>query len=104
MAQRKSAKASEFYSGRDSFGRGVELARRESDGQYFVRYQGYNGYGVGFGRWAKYNEPVSHPESVKNEYTGETVVFSTETRQSLVSWGFATLQASDTKGLRLPLE
>lgn len=103
MTVRKTAKASEFYYGTDSFGRGVELARRESDGTYFVRFQGFNGYGVSYGKWSVHNSPVEHPTTTRNQYTGEVISFDSETSQSLVSWGFSTLRAGSPKGIRLPL-
>lgn len=101
MAQRKTAKATEYYFGNDTFGRGVAMARRE-DGQYFVRFAGYGGRG--YGRWSKHNEPVSHPTETTNVYTGEVIQFSEETSKSLVNWGFQRLQSADPKGIRLPLE
>jgi hypothetical protein len=101
MATRKTAKATEYYFGNDTFGRGVALARRESDGQYFVRFcSGPRGYG----RWGKHNETVTHPTETTNIYTGEVIQFSEETSKSLVNWGFQRLQSADPKGIRLPLE
>lgn len=104
MTTTKTAKASEFYFGNDTFGRGVELARRESDGRYFVRFQGFNGYGVSYGKWLPHNSPVIHPTETVNKYSGEVITFSEETSMSLVSWGFNTLRAGNPKGLRLPKE
>lgn len=99
MTTRKTAIASEYYFGNDTFGRRVELARRATDGQFFVRF----GVGTGMSKWGKYNDPVKHTETIENAYTGEIVTLSAEESATLVEWGFKHLQAGSPEGLRLPL-
>jgi hypothetical protein len=99
MTARKTASASEFYFGNDTFGRQVELARRATDGQWFVRF----GNSRSMGRWVKHTNEVVHPTTVENVYTGEIITHSAETSASLVQWGFQTLRAASATSLRLPL-
>jgi hypothetical protein len=78
------AKASLFFSGRDTYGRTVDAAQRE-DGIWFSRYQCFNGYGVGMTKWRKDKDLSS---LIRDD--------------NRLDWGFQKLDAGNPKGLRLP--
>ena len=78
------AKASLFFTGRDTYGRTVDAALRE-DGVWFSRYQTYNGYGVGMTKWMK-----------------DKNLSSLVCEDGRLDWGFRKLDVGSPKGLRLP--
>lgn len=97
------AKAIEYFSGSDSFGRSVDVAKR-ADGQWFARWEEDKGcYGLSMCRWTEHDKPT-HPtrllacDNSPTEYTELSPVQSAK----LIDWGFKTLRSFDGKGLRLP--
>lgn len=75
------AKATEAFTGIDSYCRTIMVAIRE-DGKWFSRSWGYNGYGNGWLKWQVDRELPRIGEEIE--------------------WGFKKLRPTDPKGLRLP--
>lgn len=99
------AKAVAWYVGSDSYGRGVEKAKR-TDGEWFVRFYGWNGYGQGWSRWETCETPT-HPTRVLNacEYAGapEYVDIPAEDQLLRIDHGFTCLRLVNSQNnLRLP--
>lgn len=79
------AKALQVFTGNDSYGRYSEYAERE-DGVWFCREQGYNGYGVGLGRW----------------FRSPTQDLSKLIKGDVMDYGFKPLHRGTADRLRLP--
>lgn len=98
------AKAIRAYSGRDTYGRRIELAERE-DGKWFYRGQENRGrYGWAMSKWLPHKDAVTHPEKLQNVYSLEFIEIPEDRRHLLVEWGFKLLSFTPDghKGLRLP--
>lgn len=92
------AKSVAYWYGTDTFGRQVEVAKRE-DGVFFERHQFNNGrYGMGTTRWEEH-EPTFET-STRNQYSGEVTYHPEE---PIMSWGFQRLTRCDEAGSRLRL-
>ena len=91
------AKASRFFSGSDSFMRGVEVAQSVS-GVWYCRTYGWNGYANAWGKWTEYEGPAFESHGT-NAYTGERFEYS----KPVAYWGFNKLMEHDTKGIRVRL-
>lgn len=88
------AKAQKVYMGHNTYGRTIQVAERQ-DGAWFWREYGWNGFGVGWSKWAPTEEPPAHPERVRvvAEYAGaeEYAEIPEAERVHRVEWGFTTL-------------
>ena len=90
------AKAIAAWSGSDSVGRSVEVAKRD-DGVFFSRQYGWNGYGNQWSKWVE--TEVTFQTHATNAYSGEQVALDTPR----LSWGFGYLDAmSVVPRFRLP--
>lgn len=100
------AKAIKLYSGHDTYGRAVEVAER-TDGVWFWREYRWNGYGLGWSKWADLGRTPVHPAKVRNmvEYADapEFVEIPEGERIYRIEWGFNTLRlVPGPYRLRLP--
>jgi hypothetical protein len=95
MGQNSCVKA---WFGRDTFGRGIEVAQR-GDGKFFCRFYEYkNGFGKGWSKWHSHDEPSFETHGV-NRYSGERTTY----KEPVLFWGFQPMQ--EIKGVlhyRLP--
>lgn len=89
------AKAIRLYSGHDTYGCRIEMAER-ADGVWYWREYHWNGYGMGWSKWASYGKVPTFPSQVRNlceigngpEFTD----IPEEHRANRVDWGFNTLR------------
>jgi len=80
------AKAIALFSGRDTYGRWIDVAFRE-DGQGFHRWQEFNGYADGLVKWRKNSADMEAFDENAKTYP----------------WGFKTLEGGKRGDLRLRL-
>jgi len=90
------AKAIKFYTGNDTYGRGVDVAQRV-DGVWFFRAEKETQWGVQMSKWKVYQEPTWETHYT-NEYDGKRYKYD----EPEMAWGFNTLKKLDYKGARLP--
>ncbi|EMC4401916.1 hypothetical protein [Cronobacter sakazakii] len=101
------SKAVRVYSGRDSYGRSVQVAERV-DGKWFSRFYEWNGYHSTWSRWKPHETPV-HPSRVKfaTECSNapEYYEIPEDKRANMIEWGFNNLSiVPGPHRLRLPNE
>jgi len=90
-------KAVRFFSGYDTFGRSVERAQSEK-GDWFSRAYEFNGYGKGWCRWEKDDEPKFETHGI-NQYSGEMF----EYEKPVCMWGFNKMaEYEEMPRVRLP--
>jgi len=87
------AKASVLYYGNNSAGNKVDVAKRESDGKWFSRYEEKTNYGYKMCKWYESEEP--RKSVIKNEYSGEVC-------GKAYFWGFNKLSELKNPSVRLP--
>lgn len=95
-------KASKLFFGRTTFGHHIEVAEA-INGIWYARQYGYNGYGKGWSKWSKLDEPLKPEYTGVNQYSGEK--FTRD--EPVYYWGFNQLtQITDPKDItvRLPNE
>jgi hypothetical protein len=89
------AKARRLYSGYDSYGRAVEVAER-TDGVWFCRDYGWNGYRKTWSAWRAYGKVPTFPVRVRNmcEHPGaqEYVEIPEEEQENSIEYGFSILR------------
>ena len=91
------AKARRFFTGTDSNGTQVERAESVY-GIWFARSYGYNGYGMGFSKWEKTDDPDFETTGT-NQYDGKTFMYPAP----VCMWGWNKMREhSDIPRLRLP--
>ena len=90
------AKSTRFFTGTDSFGRGVDVAQRV-DGIWFARSEKETNWGNQMSKWAEHEEPTFESHG-KNEYSGESFEYD----KPQMFWGFNKLDEIEYKGARLP--
>lgn len=81
------AKASQVFTGTDSYGRYSEYAQRAEDGKWFAREYGFNGYGMGMGRWFSERSFQGIGRLIKGD---------------VMDYGFKPLHRGNHSRLRLP--
>ena len=93
------SKAKIVYGGSDSAGRGIEVAQRV-DGVWFSREYSWNGYGMGWSKWAELKKVPGFLTQGTNAYSGESYPIE---YGEVMSWGFSTLSRySSAPKYRLP--
>lgn len=89
------AKADRLYRGHDSYGRAIEVAER-IDGVWFWREYSWNGYGMGWSKWAALGELPTFPNKVRNmcEYADapDYIEIPEKERANCIEWGFNVLR------------
>lgn len=91
------AKATRYFCGTDTFGRGVEVCQSES-GKFFARHEEQTRYGLRTCKWYEYTPEWEN--TVTNVYSGEV----TERDKPVMSWGFNVLrELEDMSGIRFRL-
>lgn len=88
------AKAIVVYSGYDSRGRGVRVAKRE-DGVWFCSEYAFNGYANSWSKWGQMDREPTHPtrERCMVEMAGAPDYYEipVEDQANRISWGFTNL-------------
>jgi hypothetical protein len=99
-------KAVKMYSGHDSVGRLIEVAKGV-DGSWFHREYGWNGYGNTWSRWAALDSEPEFPSKIMSRVecadSPEYIQIPEQERELRISWGFQTLTiVPGTPRVRLP--
>jgi hypothetical protein len=94
--------ATQLYIGSDSFGRNVQMAKRD-DNVWFFREYVYNGYGKGWSKWTRWNEPVEYTTQIINHYDG-TITKMEDDYIGSIEFGFRKLSLITESKVRLPKE
>lgn len=98
------AKSVQTYSGYDSCGRPLCLAKR-ADGVWFHRRMEQTGYGYWRTKWQEHEAPT-HPKKIKCmtecAYAPEYIDIPECDRENYEEWGFSILKLGCNEGLRLP--
>lgn len=90
----------QLFVGTDSYGRNVQMAKRE-DNVWFFRQYTFNGFGKGWSKWTIWNEPVEYTKQIINAYDGTVTKFPDD-YQETIEFGFRKLSLVQTTKVRLP--
>ena len=91
---------SELYTGTNSYGVNVQLAKREDDVWFFRQYQ-FNGYGTSWSKWEHWNQLVEYTTQIINAYDG-SITKMAEGYTDTIEFGFRKLAKVTTSKVRLP--
>jgi hypothetical protein len=70
-----------------------------ADGNWYTRSYGYNGYGMGWGRWTRLDEAPEYVTELRNHYSGEVQRIDAGLA---IHWGFDRLPRRNVGNIRLP--
>jgi hypothetical protein len=76
------------------------MAKRDDDIWFFREYV-FNGFGKGWSKWTRWNEPVEYTKQIINSYDG-SITQMEEGYQDTIEFGFRKLSIVTTSKVRLP--
>lgn len=88
-----------LFVGTDTYGRGIEVAFRDTDSVPFCRYYRHNGFAMAWSKWAPDDTAHWHPIVCENVFSGETIKGG---GAHVLSWGLNTLKLVPGARIRLP--
>ena len=92
------ATAFEMWAGHDTFGRPVEVARRNGESVWYARHQQRTAFGVGMSKWAPHT-PVWLDRVPASEMNPDQTPVAVP---PFITWGFQRLSPVTNARLRLP--